>query len=53
MTLTYGIHHHNMAKEKRLVTLKTGYKFDCECLACANDYPTLNNLSKSLGQSKD
>ena len=53
VTLTYGIHHHNMAKEKRLVTLKMGYKFDCECLACANDYPTLNNLSKSLGQSKD
>lgn len=51
VTLTYGIHHHNMAKEKRSDTLKTGYKFDCECLACANDYPTLNNLSKSLGQS--
>ena len=48
MSLTYGIHHHNMPKEKRLDNLKTGYKFDCSCQACQNDYPTLNNLSKSL-----
>merc|ERR1712079_181925 len=50
VSLSYGIHHNNMAKDKRLVALKSGYKFDCTCEACKNDFPTLNNLDKSLTQ---
>ena len=48
VSLSYGIHHNNMTKDKRLVALKSGYKFDCTCEACKNDFPTLNNLDKSL-----
>ena len=49
VSLTYGIHHHNLSRDKRLTSLKSGYKFDCVCQACKEDYPLLNSLSKSLG----
>ena len=58
VSLNYGIHHHNMTKEKRQVALKTGYKFECQCQACTNNFPLLPNLSKvldskSLGKKLD
>merc|ERR1711974_218711 len=48
VSLTYGIHHHNMGRSERLSSLKSSYKFVCACQACQNDYPTLGNLTRIL-----
>ena len=55
ISLNYGIHHNNMTLDKRKLNLAKTYKFDCQCDACKEDYPTLNlqmNEIKSRHLSK-
>ncbi len=44
----YGVHHNNMNLERRQAALRSGYKFGCDCDACANDYPKLNKVDSQL-----
>ena len=50
VTNNYGVHHNNMTKAKRQSVLKTGYKFDCDCQACQDDYPLLGKVDSKLAK---
>ncbi len=44
VTNTYGPHHTRDTRQVRRERLRTGYKFECRCEACLQDYPTLSAL---------
>jgi len=48
----YGIHHLSMGKEDRQTKLERGFKFDCVCSACEENWPTFPHLEASLTQSE-
>lgn len=48
VTDCYGIHHMSIPKAERQETLRRGYAFDCQCVACKHDYPLLANLPNQL-----
>ena len=48
ISLNYGIHHNNMPMDKRKLSLKKSYKFDCTCEACQRNFPTLNVQDKEI-----
>ena len=52
VTNNYGVHHHNLPKEKRCMVLKNGYKFDCGCEACNGDFPVLKNVDSKIPTKK-
>ena len=52
VTNNYGVHHHNLPKEKRFAILKNGYKFDCDCQACSENFPSLRQVESGFPSKK-
>ncbi len=48
VTDCYGIHHLSIEKKDRLEALDRGYAFDCACIACKADFPTLAGVPSRL-----
>ncbi|XP_040575279.1 SET and MYND domain-containing protein 4 [Lepeophtheirus salmonis] len=42
----YGSHHFTSPKNNRRMNLMAEYKFECNCVACKNNYPSIKDLMK-------
>ena len=48
ININYGIHHNNIPKDNRKELLRNKYKFGCQCEACENNYPTIQNCGSKI-----
>lgn len=48
VTLCYAVSHLRMARGRRRALLQEGYHFLCQCRACENDWPLLEDLSREI-----
>ena len=48
VTDCYGIHHLSLGLEERRTSLLQGYRFDCACVACKKDLPSMRDLPSQV-----